>query len=159
MRLSELLPQPVRNIYQNCQLLKDPAITAENRAGAIQKISKDCFRLLLILPLAAYSTILSQAFEKANSPFWARMLFKIPCIAISPAANMLYLAVGGACLSVASLIQAIATKSLGFAGLSIVSGLAAALCSEKYETTTFDAINLEDRLITPLSNQMARVFI
>lgn len=160
MRLSELLPQPVRNIFQNYQHLKDPAITPESRIDTIQKISKDCFRLLLILPVAVYSHMLYQAAEKANSPLLVRLVLRIPCFAVSPAANLLHLAGLGAFVSVANLIHAIAIKSVLLAGFSVAFGLLAAYCSEKYECIGSDhPLNWEDSLIAPLSNQLARVFI
>ncbi|MBA2369611.1 MAG: hypothetical protein H0V82_11390 [Candidatus Protochlamydia sp.] len=158
MRLSELLPQPIRNIYHNYQQLNDPLITAERREETIQNISKDCFRLLLVLPMAVYSKVMYEATEKANSPFWLRMITFIPILAL-PATSMLYFAGGFAIVSIAALTQAIALKSLGMAGLSIGCGVAAAICSEKFETNQNDFLNMEDRLITPLSNQVARVFI
>jgi hypothetical protein len=128
MRLSEFLPQPIRNIYQNYQLLKDPAITPENRVDSIQKISKDCFRLLLILPIALYSKAVCQAAREAKSPLWVPAICLIPCIAISPAANMLYFAGLSACISVDALVHAVAAKSISLVGLSIAFGLVAAFC-------------------------------
>jgi hypothetical protein len=158
MRLSEILPQPFRNIYQNYQLLNNPEITQENRVDTIQKISKDCFRLLLILPLIVCVKSLFEGSVKTEPFLWGLC---IP-ICVFPATTMLLTAGTSGCLSIAMLIHAIAAKSaksLEYAGVSITFGLIAAFYSEQYEIFESLSFNMENPIITPLSNRMARVFI
>jgi hypothetical protein len=156
MRLSELLPQPIRNIYQNYQQLNDTGITPERRVETIQKISKDCFRLLLILPIAGCTYALALASEKNPKISLILVPFFIASSAIYTAANMLLLAGGIGCISVNGLILSITNKCIWTAGAAIGFGLMAAFCSEKYENCNN---SLENRLITPLSNKFAGVFI
>lgn len=152
MRLSELIPQPFRNIYNCSRDLQKPEITVEERTKAIQSIAKDVFRLLLAIPMITIGTVL------APIPF-AGLAFGFICMAISPSSLMLNTAALSAFLATVCLVSAVATVSFPALGAAVLFGVIAYAASENYRMFEGKWFSLEDRLITPLSNQLAEAFI
>ena len=148
MRLIGLVPQPFRNIIKDYQELQNPHITLLERTNKIQNIVKNIFRILLVV---SYLAIAFPAIEQNQKNFTALLLF------ISPAAGLFALATLCSCEASVLLVNAILQRSLPSLGEAILMGIVAIVASECSED--FPIKILEDYIITPLSNQVAKAFI
>lgn len=126
--LPEILPQPFSNMYHDYQLVNEQNIDSNARLEAIQGISKDCFSLLLTIPLV----ILMRVGYAYSTNKMAGMI-ALGIFAISPASNMLVGAAFFSLLSISGLVNAVAKRSFSHVGEAVFAALVAGLLSENYK--------------------------
>lgn len=126
--LPEILPQPFSNMYHDYQILNKKNMDRPTRLEAIQRISKDCFNLLLTIPLV----ILMRVGYAYSTNKMAGMI-ALGIFAISPASNILIGAAFFSLLSISGLVNAVAKRSLSHIGEAVFAALVAGLLSENYQ--------------------------
>lgn len=149
MRLADFIPQPFRNIYDNSVQLQKPVISYEEQVFLVEKIVKDIFRLLLIIPLVGTTVALSGL---EASPF-----VNLGLLIILPQSQLLALATMSLIASTALIIHTIASSSFVSLTGAVVFGFIAYFASEKYERVMLYSI--ENYLITPLSAKLAEMLV
>ena len=135
-------------LIKDYQELQNPHITLHERTNKIQNIVKNIFRILLAV---SYLAITFPAIEQNQKAFTALILI------ISPAASLFALATLCSWEASALLVNGILQESRLSLEDAILMGIAAFIASECSED--FPIKNLEDYIITPLSNQVAKAFI
>ncbi len=149
MRISELMPRPFRNIYSNYNALQNP-LTLSQRSEKIQNITKDVFRIILIIPLGI--SIIAVTFSSTPEPI--KLLFTAALLILSAPSTLLTgSALSGIC-SIYYLVAAVAKKSFGELAASVIFGIFTVIGSEIY-----DRYLPNDFILDPLSNRVSRIIV
>lgn len=149
MRLEQLIPLPLRNIYDNCKALQSP-ICKKDREEKIKEITKDIFRILIAIPLA------SLAFVNNDK---ARMIASVICMVLLPESMAISLTGLLGYASIVLLVHGIATVNLGVVGVGSLCLAAGYLISENYKYVSKDGNSIEDALLNPISVRFAKAFV
>lgn len=147
MRLADFIPQPFRNIYDNSVRLQEPIMPFETKIYLVEKIVKDIFRLLLIIPLVATTVALSG--------LEGSVFVNLGLLIILPQSQLLALAAMSLIASIALIIHTVASSSFVSLTGAVVFGFIAYFASERYERVMLYSI--ENYLITPLSAKLAEM--
>lgn len=150
MRLEQLLPLPILNIYENCKSLKSVATTYK-REQVIKEITLDIFRILIAIPLASISML--------NGPRTGRLLISAICYVCLPESMAIALSGTLTILSVALVIHSVATLQIVVLSVGALLFAGAYLCSENYNFLSKEGNSLEDFLLDPISTRIAKAFV
>ncbi|MCE2983269.1 MAG: hypothetical protein LW832_06855 [Parachlamydia sp.] len=157
MRLSELLPQPARDIYNNYQSLSDPDIDNASRQAKIHENSQIFSKILLAIPVY---TIIWSTFEaavvKMQERTGAELIVGGGLFLLAPSTSCIVLGTQALKTSAVLLIQAISERCLRDLSVSILALFIGIAFLEGY--TKFDGYP-ENFVIKPISERFAKVFI
>jgi hypothetical protein len=138
--LPEILPQPFSNMYQDYQLVNKQNIDGYTRLEAIQRISKDCFRLLLTIPLVILMRV-GYAYSTNNMAG----IIALGIFAISPSSSMLVGAGFFSLLSISSIVNAVAKRCFSHIGEAVFAALIAGHLSENYQRYENTLLGISER--------------